>query len=295
MRWGQGLAAAAAGGLLLALGMVPVPGAKAEARRIEAFTVPSERGPDYAVWISMPSDTSGPVSIAYVLDGNRFFAPLLNHVGDPLAPRTTRSAVLVGIGYATADSPVIDRRRMEDFSTPADIHRLSDAIQAMAPQLGGLDAFLERLEREIMPQVDALFPEGVRCRVVGGHSMGGLAALHAYFDEWPFDAYVAVSPSIFWNESEVLRRELPQGDMARSLRLYVGGEEQTDDAEAPPDVVARQQRFRMVDNAFDLARRLNAGRPGLAAVEVIPAATHDSVALAALERGLDATLADCAD
>lgn len=71
---------------------------------------------------------------------------------------------------------------------------------AAAPAAGGAQAFLDFLERDLKPAIEARHPIDRRQQTLFGHSLGG------YFTLWTllsrrssFSAFVAVSPSIWWN------------------------------------------------------------------------------------------------
>ena len=73
---------------------------------------------------------------------------------------------------------------------------------------GGADKFLQFIETELMPEVEKRY-RTQPFRVLAGHSLGGLFAVHALSTRpGLFNAYVAVSPSLWWDgQSEVNRFE----------------------------------------------------------------------------------------
>ncbi len=74
------------------------------------------------------------------------------------------------------------------------------------PTSGGADKFLKFIETELIPKVEA----GYRTqpyRIFAGHSFGGLFALHAFLSRPEiFNAYIAVSPSMDWDDHLLSRR-----------------------------------------------------------------------------------------
>ena len=100
-----------------------------------------------------------------------------------------------------------------------------------------------------------------------GYSLGGLAVLRSLFrNPTAFSTYIAASPSIWWNNREVLADEAAFSKRARAGELHLkllitsAGDEQYrgDD----PQLLAEAQRgSRMVDNASELAARLAALSP----------------------------------
>lgn len=82
--------------------------------------------------------------------------------------------------------------------------------------------FAHAVARELLPLVAGRFPlDGPEHRAVGGASLGGLAALHAWFDHPDaFGAAMAMSPSLWFAEGELLR-EIEAGRPVPGGRLYV--------------------------------------------------------------------------
>jgi predicted alpha/beta superfamily hydrolase len=264
--------------------------------------------------------------VLYVLDGNWYFGSAVEAVR-VYAP----GAVVVGIGYPN-DQPYIERvlerhehipayikdqpafrtvtylERFYDLSLPASDEVLAGdldaSIQIRAKDVGGLDSFLEVIETEIKPRVAALAPIDSSSQAIFGHSLGGLAVLHALFvAPDAFRTFIAASPSIWWNGKAVLGGEskfaaaVRAGTATPRVLITMGSEEQTPD----PNYAARfgldseQQaaqirRHRMVDNARELTERLKALR-GSGAFEVeeysvFPRQHHNIAAWSALARGV---------
>jgi uncharacterized protein len=71
---------------------------------------------------------------------------------------------------------------------------------------GGGDAFLRFLKEELIPEIDRTY-RTQPYRIIVGHSFGGLLALHA-LQSAPdmFQGYVAIDPSVFWDDQVLVRR-----------------------------------------------------------------------------------------
>ncbi len=68
------------------------------------------------------------------------------------------------------------------------------------PTAGGADEFLRFLSDELIPWVEGQY-RTAPFRVVVGHSLGGLFATHALLVRPEvFDAYISISPSLWWND-----------------------------------------------------------------------------------------------
>lgn len=74
------------------------------------------------------------------------------------------------------------------------------------PTAGGSDNFLKFIETELIPDVEKRYR--VRpYRILAGHSLGGLFAVHAMVARPEvFNSYVAVSPSLQWDNQATLKR-----------------------------------------------------------------------------------------
>lgn len=74
------------------------------------------------------------------------------------------------------------------------------------PTAGGADRFLSFLIDELMPYVDGRY-RTAPYRILVGHSFGGLFAVHALLERPAlFDAYVSISPSLWWNDRAPIAR-----------------------------------------------------------------------------------------
>ncbi len=96
------------------------------------------------------------------------------------------------------------------------------------PTGGGADKFVKFIETELIPAVEKKY-RTQPYRVFAGHSFGGLLAVHIFATKNDlFDAYIAASPSLWWDK-EVANRELEDflkghQDVHRTLVLTLGNE-----------------------------------------------------------------------
>lgn len=74
------------------------------------------------------------------------------------------------------------------------------------PTAGGADKFLKFIETELIPQIESSY-RTQPYRIFAGHSFGGLLALHTFLNKTElFNAYIAVSPTMQWDDHLLARR-----------------------------------------------------------------------------------------
>jgi predicted alpha/beta superfamily hydrolase len=104
---------------------------------------------------------------------------------------TARPVLLVGIENT-------ERRR--DLTGPTRVGRDS----SIAPRVGGSAAFRRFIRTELMPAIDARY-HTTRESAIIGESLAGLLVVETFLQEPDlFDTYVAVDPSLWWNDAHLL-------------------------------------------------------------------------------------------
>ncbi|WP_162619892.1 alpha/beta hydrolase [Salinicola acroporae] len=180
---------------------------------------------DYLIQAGVP-DSPPPANgypVLYVLDGNAHF---------PLAVASRAALTLdgpygetvpwliVGIGY-----PGVNRfagaARSEDY-TPA----LAPGIELdrHGRPIGGAEAFREFLERQLQPMIARRFTVDESHQALLGHSYGGLFVLDTLLEQpQMFSDYIAVSPSLWWQEGRLFDRLEHLGGMnVNDRRVLIG-------------------------------------------------------------------------
>lgn len=165
----------------------------------ETHTLRSEvLGEERRLLIHLPTgyaQATGGYPVLYLLDGETRF---LHTVGtlDSLA-RDGHVPPMIVVGVTNTD-------RTRDL-TP--VHpEPAEGEPDRVPTAGGADRFLAFLTDELVPWVEGEY-RTVPQRMLFGHSLGGLFALHALVSRpEAFDGYVAVSPSVQWAEGEIMPR-----------------------------------------------------------------------------------------
>ena len=224
-----------------------LPGTRQWAMRAE----PS--GLEYRIFVYVPA-TPPPEQgypVVYALDGNASFATFVEAMrlqGRP--PHGFEPGIVVGAGYPS-DAPMVTDRRFYDYTVKADPDKLPAKPDGSPwPETGGAEAFLKFIERQLMPAVERAYPVDRTRRALFGHSLGGWLALHALAERPElFSAYVAGSPSIWWNGSCLLERlpramagRIEAGDAVAPVALYIG--------------IGADEKPKMVEEAERMARLL---------------------------------------
>jgi uncharacterized protein len=258
-------------------------------------------GRTYRVQIAIPfvpAPEKG-YAVLYMLDGDAYFGTYSFAARMRAALGELEPAVVVGIGYPEAESDIkvaLVRRQYDLTPTQIDPKEAAQAgLVTDTSALGGADAFLQVIEREVKPRVAAMLSVDSSRDTLFGHSLGGLFVLHTLFTHpESFQTYLALSPSIWFNHRVVLADEaqfaasVKSGKISPRIFIAVGGEEETAPTLLPPGMTREQvvksiADSAMIRNAMDLGDRLTA-LPGVAGytarVRVFDGETHVSVAWA---------------
>jgi predicted alpha/beta superfamily hydrolase len=170
--------------------------------------------PDYTDTTSAPQD----YPVLYLLDGDSHFhsmSGLVHILG------TGVNGTMAIPGMIVVAIPNTDRTR--DL-TPTHSTRGNDGRPVAGQEnSGGNAAFFTFLQDELIPHIESRF-RTVPYRVLVGHSFGGITAINAlYTIPEAFDAYVAIDPSLWWDDETLLRQAKDYFSSARldGKALYV--------------------------------------------------------------------------
>jgi uncharacterized protein len=125
--------------------------------------------------------------VVYMLDGDSHFHHASGAIQFLASSGVTPPLILVGIGNTDRD------RDMTPTPSADTLHRL--------PTSGGAGKFLKFLTEELSGYMKSHYQVGPY-RILVGHSLGGLFAIHTLTSRpESFNAYVAISPSLWWNKN----------------------------------------------------------------------------------------------
>ncbi|VVE14143.1 Ferri-bacillibactin esterase BesA [Pandoraea horticolens] len=304
--------------------------------QVEAVTVPDSRridfvskvnGNQYSVSVALPwvPPSEAGYRVLYVLDGYVYFASAADAIR-----ATGLDVVVVGIGYPEAPKYVNGLLETHGLfqgvtGTAAKIHaymvqRIFDLSLPMRPdqlekyaipglplkadQIGGLDDFLAMIESDVKPRIADIAPIDLKNQALFGHSLGGLAAVHALFtNPNAYRTFIAASPALWWGDHAVMVNEpafsaaVNAGTTSPRVLITMGADEDCLKT-IPPSITltreeleARIREMRMVENARDLCTKLQTCRGSGAYVvadyAVFPEQGHTISPWPALGRAID--------
>jgi len=173
--------------------------------------------------------------------------------------------------------------RTRDLTPTASVMTRRDGTVAEFPTSGGAATFLDFFEKELFPYIEKHY-RTAPYRVFTGHSFGGLFAVNAAFSRpGMFDAVLAISPSLRWDDEQPIRiAEKALADTNGSFpRLYVV---MANEEEGEP----RPNRMDRLEEVFESAKAADFEWT----TQRMPEETHGTVVLPGHDRGLRAVYAD---
>jgi predicted alpha/beta superfamily hydrolase len=274
------------------------------------FDITSEtNGGIYRIFVYRP-DGEPPATgwpILYMTDGNAVIGTAVDAMRAQASyPSGTNIAhgIIVTIGYPV-EGAYDPFRRSWDLSPPPGKTYPPFFENTPDVKTGGGEEFLEMIEAQIKPQIEASLPVDRSRQALFGHSFGGLFVLYALFTRpGAFRTWIAASPSIYWEDREIDRFYAGfAADPATQpdARLHLSAGEYETEKLAPFQIGAADEAERLAQkavtlldrNAIDLAERLNAlpSRPIQARFEQHPGENHMSLLPVAVNRAIQAAFA----
>ncbi|KAJ5787562.1 esterase [Penicillium paradoxum] len=227
--------------------------------------------------IEEPSAVTEKANAIYIVDGNAMMLSATDIVRRRRIhkPKETPT-IIIGISYPLTQS-VYSSRRSHDLTPPCPKYATSEGPngQPHVPEYGGADDFLHFITKTVHHfLISSIFPHvSIHRTALFGHSFGALFALHAlYTAPMSFNAYLAASPSIWWNDGYILQEEdqfynMPESDHQPKVWMAYGSLEQSplpQKDQSPEEYEKRlaiAKERRMGDNCDQMfARLLQSGR-----------------------------------
>jgi uncharacterized protein len=168
---------------------------------INRFTIKSEvLGEERVILVRTPAGYEvgkQRFPVLYLTDGDGHIA----HTGATIEflARNGRMPEMIVVGITNTD-------RTRDLSPTKATMPRPDGTPQEFPTSGGANNFLKFIETELIPKIEGQY-RTQPFRVLAGHSFGGLFALHAFLAKTDlFNGYIAVSPSMHWDNKYPVRK-----------------------------------------------------------------------------------------
>lgn len=202
---------------------------------------------DYQVLVSLPlsyKSSKKRYPVLFVVDSPYAF-PLIRSIAKRVGDHGhgLEEFILVGLAYATGDTPEFSRRR--DYTPVQTVETgLESDMPGRAPQFGQAEGYRRFIAADVFPLIAATYRADMSRKIFSGHSYGSLLGLHVLFTEPAmFDQYILGSPSLWYGKRVMFEREKAYAQSHHDLkaRVYfgVGGLE----TKPPHDMVADLKQF----------------------------------------------------
>jgi predicted alpha/beta superfamily hydrolase len=182
---------------------------------------------DRKIYIHCPkldsSDVNKRFPVLYLMDGENHFELLAQYVDYLSRPDVLAipKIIIVGIPNTIRVRDLTPTQSILDYEGKPDTtgrYKLS----------GGNENFLEFLKKELMPFIDSNY-KTQPYKLFAGHSFGGISSINCMLTQPNlFDAYIAVSPSFWWDNEYLLKlteKKLKSGATLNKKLFYCNGNE----------------------------------------------------------------------
>lgn len=145
------------------------------------------------------ADSKKRFPVLYVLDGDNHFELLAQYVDYLSRPDVLAMPKIIVVG-------IPNTKRTRDLTPTSSLLNYEGKPDSSSYQgSGGNEKFLQFMATELMPMIEKTY-ETAPYRILAGHSFGGIASLNCLLTRPDlFDAYIAVSPSLWWDKEYLLK------------------------------------------------------------------------------------------
>jgi predicted alpha/beta superfamily hydrolase len=181
---------------------------------------------DRQIYIHLPqldsADMNKALPVLYLLDGENHFHILSAYIEYLRHWRVIPPIIVVGI---------VSVDRVKDLTPVNSVINFFGKVDSTYKTSGGNEQFFNFIQQELMPYIKANYKTSP-FKIFAGHSFGGLTAINCMLTRPDmFDAYIAISPSLWFGNKYVLRlaeQKLPNLSMKNKYFFYsVGNEDGT--------------------------------------------------------------------
>ena len=206
-------------------------------------------------------DPSNKYPVIFLLDGGYHYDKTINAINKATQNQKMQRSILVTIGNT-------DRNR--DF-----LHTHVNAVvnEINGENSGGSHKFLAFLEEELIPFIDKNYSTSDD-RTIIGHSLAGLFVLYSFVEKPSiFSKYLAVDPSIWWDDWELTTRLKSKDLTSNKAKVYFS-------------TANNPYRFEIIDGLNEFTDHLTAEIPENFINEFFENEVHGTIPLVSIESGL---------
>ncbi|HTJ50070.1 MAG TPA: alpha/beta hydrolase-fold protein [Cyclobacteriaceae bacterium] len=179
----------------------------------EVITIPSKvLNQERQIYIHVPKkDSANPnktFPVLYLLDGENHFHILSAYIDYLSHYEIIPPIMVVGI---------ISKDRRKDLTPTKSIIDYDGKIDSTYKTSGGNEHFFQFMQTELMPYIEKNYKIDPY-KIFAGHSFGGITTINCMLTHPDmFNAYVAISPSLWWDNKYILK--LAENKLTKSMSL----------------------------------------------------------------------------
>ncbi|MES2893905.1 MAG: alpha/beta hydrolase-fold protein [Bacteroidota bacterium] len=182
---------------------------------------------DRKIYIHCPKlDSTNPdkrFPVLYIMDAENHFELLAQYADYLSRPDVLAIPKMIVVGICNTDR----RRDLTPTQSITNYLGEPDSTNSLKAS-GGNENFLQFIRTDLIPAIDKKY-KTASYKIFGGHSFGGLSAINCLLTQPDmFDAYVAVSPSFYWDKKYLLKltdKKLKKGSSLNKIFFYSDGNE----------------------------------------------------------------------
>ncbi|MFA0813195.1 alpha/beta hydrolase [Microbulbifer epialgicus] len=177
-------------------------------------------------WVSLPASFQEdgykkyPVLYFFDADLNSFFHVFTGMVRQMSSDATPIIPEMIVVG-------IVSQERVRDSSPTKSLIEYGGQRNEALNVSGGAEQFLKFLNRELVAEINQEYPTS-GYQILAGYSFTGLPVIQSlYSSPEMFNAYIAIDPSMWWDEQVMLKRytEFLRGKPLDKRRLFVATSE----------------------------------------------------------------------
>ncbi|RZF98663.1 hypothetical protein EXT48_21655 [Pseudoalteromonas sp. CO348] len=156
-------------------------------------------------WVSLPTSYKAKgykkYPVLYFTDANlnsffHAFSGIAKQMSSDASPETPEM-ILVGI---------VSQNRGRDSSPTKSLIQWGGSVSKSQETTGGADNFLKFIQTELVPQIEQDY-RTADYKILAGYSFTGLTVIHSLYQTPEFfNAYIAIDPSLWWDNQIMLKR-----------------------------------------------------------------------------------------